>query len=644
MLEALSDFTYTAKYARFNETRQRRETWNETVARVERMHLKRYAALSEEDKTKIKWAFDLVREKKVLPSMRSMQFGGKAIEVNNTRLYNCAALHIHNPRSFAEFMFLSLCGTGVGVGLRKKFIDRLPDLVNASDKTGTLLPYVILDSIEGWADSIEILLLSFFRGTPISGRKVEFDYSRIRPEGSPLKTSGGLAPGPWSLKAAHKKIKALLDRIVEEKKQTRLKPIDVYDILMHCADAVISGGIRRSATIALFEPSDTDMMTAKTGNWREENPQRGRSNNSVLLYRKDLKRKDFETIVANARQFGEPGFVLVDDEDALTNPCAEISMIPVTEDGVCGVQFCNLTTQNGAAIHSLSEWKETATAATIIGTLQAGYTNFKYLGIASQRITEKEALLGVSLTGWMENPAILLNEDNQQIIATLCKRVNKAWAKKIGINPAARITCVKPEGTASCVLGTSSGIHPHHARKYFRRVQCNKIDPVYKHFAATNPHMTEESKWSANNTDDVITFPLQLTNGAMTKADLTALKHLEVVRNTQINYVRMGANDQKRGQHNVSFTCTVKEDEWDKVIDYLYTNRDDFCAVSLLAASGDKDFEQAPMEAVTTEEDEKRFQSLVESYRAVRYTDMVESRDETTLLRENACAGGTCSI
>jgi ribonucleoside-triphosphate reductase len=269
MLEALSDFTFTSKYARYSEARQRRETWRETVARVERMHLKKYNFLSETDKNEIKWAFDLVRDKKVLPSMRSMQFGGHAIEVNNVRMFNCGVLHIHSLRAFAEFTFLSLCGTGVGIGLRKKFLDRLPNLVDASDKTGTVLTYVIEDSIEGWADSIEAIMSCYFRATAYSGRKIVFDYSKIRPEGAPLKTSGGLAPGYRSLKKAHKKIKDRLDYIIEELSQKRLKSIDVYDILMHCADAVVSGGVRRSATIALFDPDDHDMMTAKTGNWFE---------------------------------------------------------------------------------------------------------------------------------------------------------------------------------------------------------------------------------------------------------------------------------------------------------------------------------------------------------------------------------------
>jgi ribonucleoside-triphosphate reductase (thioredoxin) len=644
MLNALADFTFTSKYARYNPEWQRRENWVETVSRVEKMHLKRYAHLPLEDREAIKDAFTLVYHKIVLPSMRSMQFGGTAIEVKNERMFNCAATHIHSPRSFAEFMFLSLCGTGVGIGLRKKFINRLPNLVDASDKTGSVLVYTIEDNIEGWADSIEALINCYFRANPYSGRKIVFDYSKIRPKGVPLKTSGGLAPGYTSLKAAHGKIKSLLDNLIEVRRQRRLKSIDVYDILMHCADAVVSGGIRRSATIALFEPDDLEMMQAKTGDWFNTNPQRARSNNSVLLLRDELTHGHFREIIENARQFGEPGFVLVDDEDALTNPCAEVGLIPVTEDGVCGIQFCNLTTQNGSKIHTLEEWKKAIRAATIIGTLQAGYTDFKYLSVAAREITEKEALLGVSLTGWMENPKVLLDAENQRIVAEIARATNEEWAKKIGIRRAARITLIKPEGTASCVLGTASGIHPHHARKYFRRVQCNRLDPVYKHFAKSNPHMTEKSSWSANGTDDIVTFPLTISPDALVKADLSALEHLRIVRETQLSYVRPGANEAARSQHNVSCTVVVKPDEWEEVTDYLYTHRKDFCAVSLLGASGDKDYIQAPMEAVTTVEDEMRFAELSENYAPVNYALLREREDGTNFVREVACTGGTCEL
>jgi ribonucleoside-diphosphate reductase alpha chain len=308
------------------------------------------------------------------------------------------------------------------------------------------------------------------------------------------------------------------------------------------------------------------------------------------------------------------------------------------------VQFCNLTTQNGAKIKSLEEWQRAVTAATIIGTLQAGYTDFRYLSVAAGHITRREALLGVSLTGWMENPRLLLDPENQRIIAGLAREVNAEWADKIGINRASRITLIKPEGTASCVLETASGIHPHHARRYFRRVQCNRLDPVYRHFASFNPHMAEKSVWSANDTDDVLAFPITVTEEALVLADLTALEHLRIIRDTQLAYVRTGANEQSRCQHNVSCTISVAETEWEEVIAYLYAHRKDFCAVALFPATGDKTYPQAVMEAVSTIEDEIKFALLSDNYRPVNYTALREREDRTSFIREAACAGGKCEL
>lgn len=285
MLDEMGNFTFTTKYAKYEEKKKRRETWEETVSRVEKMHLKKYSFLNEKDKLEIVRAFDFVRERKVTPSMRSMQFGGKAIEAHNCRMFNCGVRHIDSIRAFAESFYALLCGTGIGFGLTKRFLNRLPALVNANDKTGTIITYVVQDSIEGWSDSIEALLNCYFKNTAYSGRKIVFDYSKIRPKGAKLKTGGGKAPGYKGLKNCHKKVKELLDEIIEKDHQVRLKPINAYDILMHCADAVLSGGIRRSACSVIFDADDDEMMNAKTGNWFDKNPQRARSNNSAIIVR-----------------------------------------------------------------------------------------------------------------------------------------------------------------------------------------------------------------------------------------------------------------------------------------------------------------------------------------------------------------------
>jgi ribonucleoside-diphosphate reductase alpha chain len=637
--------------------------------------------------------------KQMIVTHNSMQFGGKAVLAHHPRIFNCAVRHIDSPRAFAEVFYLLLCGCGVGLGLSKRLVDRLPDLVGPEDKSGTIVTYVVEDSIEGWADSIEALLNCYFRNTAYSGRKIVFDYSRIRPEGAEIKTGGGKAPGYKGLKRGLAKIKHLLDHIIEEGGQVRLKPINAYDILMHCADAVLSGGIRRSATAVIFDKSDTEMMNAKvmfnvtkyahfTKNdkgkyegivyvdgqyggsrnhqyevtveeweynqikekkiisWLHIEPQRARSNNSVLLLRNEITEDEFIKINSLTRQFGEPGFVFAEHSDQLFNPCFEIGFLPITDDGICGVQFCNLTSINGAKINNAQDFFDTVWAATVIGTLQATYTDFKYLNTTAKKLTEEEALLGVSITGTMDSPDIILNPQIQKEGAAIAKKTNEEWAAKLGIRQAARITTLKPEGTSSLVLESASGIHPHHARRYFRRVQVNKQDPVYKFFKKHNPHMCEESVWSANKTDDVITFPITVPAKAIIKADLTALEHLNIIKNTQINWVMQGntKNNTKPVTHNVSCTVKVGEDEWTDVFNYLFTNRHFFGAVALLPDTGDKLYKQAPNEAITTEKDEELWQNILSNYTPVDYKQLEEDEDTTKLSANLACAGGRCDI
>lgn len=699
-LSEISNFIFTDKYARYNELMSRRETWDECVTRVEKMHLDKFKKiLSKEDLESIKNAFDFVRQKKVVPSMRSMQFGGKAVLAHNPRIFNCAVRHIDSPRAFAEVFYLLLCGCGVGLGLSKHFINRFPDLVGPNDKTGTVVTYVVEDSIEGWADSIEALLNCYFRNTAYSGRKIVFDYSRIRPEGSKIKTGGGKAPGYKGLKRSLQKIKSILDYIIEENGQTRLKPVNAYDILMHCADAVLSGGIRRSATSVIFDMDDNEMMNAKvafkvtkyahfaknekgkfegvvyvdgqyggirkhrydvtldeweynilkdqgTVGWHHIEPQRARSNNSVLLLRDKVTEADFVKINALTRQWGEPGFVFADHPHQLYNPCFEIGFLPVTEDGVCGVQFCNLSSINGARIKTEQDFYEAVKAAATIGTLQAAYTDFKYLSNAAKQLTEDEALLGVSITGVMDSPDIILNPTVQAHGAEIAKGVNRELAAKLGIKQAARITTIKPEGTSSLVLESASGIHPHHAKRYFRRVQVNKHDPVYKFFKKQNPHMCEESVWSANKTDDVITFPITVSEKALIKSDLPAIKHLDIIKSTQQNWVLNGITEanKKKITHNVSCTVIVDTNEWDDVFKYMFANRHFFGAVALLPKTGDKLYKQAPNEAVINEEDEAKWADIVSKYKPVNYKLLEEDDDATKLMDTVACAGGKCSI
>ena len=598
----LQNYTFVSKYARWIPEKKRRETWKESVDRVRKMMLEQYPHIKED----VEWAYDMMHKKRVLGSQRALQFGGKPILSHNARLYNCTSSYIDRLRFFQECMYLLLCGCGTGFSVQKHHIDKLPSLVLKKDG---VKKFVIADSIEGWSDSVGVLISSYFQQDELfpeyAGKNISFDFSQIRPEGAYLSSSSGKAPGPEPLKKALLNIKKVLDRAVRSSEFSvkKLRPIDAYDVVMHSADAVISGGVRRSATLCLFSPDDEEMALAKTGNWFHDNPQRGRSNNSALLLRDKTTPEQFSALMESVKEFGEPGFVWSDSTELIVNPCVEISMWPVDEEtGESGWQSCNLSTVNCAKVKTKEDFLESCKAASIIGTLQAGFTDMPYLGEASEKILRREALLGVSMTGMMEQHDICLDPEIQKEGAKLIKKVNKEIAKKIGINPAARTTCVKPEGSSSCILGTSSGIHPHHAKRYIRRAQANKIEDIYQHFKAVNPRACEESVWSANDSDDVISFCIEVPDGSKLKNQIGAIGLLEYVKSTQKSWVMTGRNEslctQPFLQHNVSNTINVKPEEWEKVEQFIYRNRRHFCGVSLLPLSGDKDYPQAPFTTV----------------------------------------------
>ena len=638
---SIQDYMLASRYARFLPELGRRETFTEAVGRVCDMHLRRYPA-AEED---IRWAFDQVIDKRCLPSMRSMQFGGAAIEKNHARMYNCTFGICDRVEFFRDGLFLLLCGTGVGFSVEFEHVEKLPMLASSVDE-GTVRHFNVPDTIEGWADAMQELVLSY-----VEGYLVEFNYSDIRHRGTLLKTSGGRAPGHVPLRRAIERARNIFDDALGRK----LKPIEAYDIMMHAADAVIAGGVRRSATICLFSADDGEMMNAKRGNWFEENPQRGRSNNSVKLIRNETSKAQFLRIFTKQKEWGEPGFYFANDLSHGCNPCCEIGLNPHLEvkdkDGnvtiESGWQFCNLTEINGAKLLSEEDFRIAVRAATIIGTLQAGYTEFPYLGSTTEELCRREALLGVSITGMMDSPAVTLDPVMQQKMATYAIEVNREISLKIGTEPAARLTCVKPAGSTSLLLGTASGIHPRHARRYFRRVQANQSDPVYKFFNEQNPHMCEESVWSANKTDDVITFCIEAPEEALLRSEMSAMDLLKYVHSTQQNWVVPGTARPEMNPglyHNVSNTLTVRDGEWDAVADYIWENRSDFTGISMLASSGDKLYQQAPHEEVVTAQDETLWNELIANFRPADYTLMHEQEDATNLQGEIACAGGACEL
>jgi ribonucleoside-diphosphate reductase alpha chain len=606
-LQELQNYTFVSKYARWLEDKNRRETWKEAVDRVRNMMHTQYADLDiSED---IDWAYDIMYKKKVLGSQRALQFGGEPILKRHAKIYNCTSSYCDRLRFFQECFWLLLCGSGTGFSVQKHHVAKLPTLEHDVPDNNEGIKYVIEDSIEGWADALGVLLSSYF-SKPIEEFKmyknsyVIFDYSNIRAKGSNLSSGVGKAPGFEPLQNGLEKIRILLDRCVANG-QKKLRPIDAYDIVMHSSDAVLSGGVRRSASLALFSPNDEEMAKAKTGNWYIENPQRARSNNSALLLKNDTTFEEFQTLMESVKEFGEPGFIWSESTEMIFNPCVEIGMWPVDEEsGKSGWQGCNLSTINCSSVEDEDDFFERCRAAAIIGTLQAGFTKLDYLGKTSEKIFAREALLGVSLTGTMEKHDLILTEKVLTKGAKIAVETNKELSKKIKINQAARVTCLKPEGTSSSMLGTSSGIHPHHAKRYIRHVQANVLEAPYQHFKKYNPQACDKSAWSANNTDEIVKFPIEVPDGAKLKNQLPAVEMLSVVKDTQKNWVNSGKNralcTQDYLSHNVSNTVTVKPDEWDDVTKYIYDNRKYFAGISLIPQSGDKDYPQAPFTTVYT--------------------------------------------
>lgn len=772
-ITALQEYTRFAKYAMYRSDLHRRETWQEQVDRVFNMH-EEY--LGPDILASIKDDFyftkKMVLQKRILGSQRALQFGGTPILKKHARMYNCTVSYCDRPRFFQETMWLLLCGCGVGFSVQKHHVEKLPEIKPIDENNQ--VTYAIPDTIEGWADSIGVLMSSYFDSdnTPFPeyrGKKINFDYSLIRPEGSPL-SFGAKAPGPDKLKESLDNIAHLL--YVSAKHQTRLKPINAYDIVMYSSEAVLSGGIRRSATICIFSPDDNEMADAKIGAWRKEFKHRARSNNSAILIRSETSKEMFSALMKRVKEFGEPGFIWSENREALYNPCVEIGMyakldlnddlrekfkdeivIQNNDQQLSGWQFCNLCEINIKKASSKEKFLEACRAAAILGTIQAKYTNFDYLGEVSSLIAQKEALLGVSMTGMADCPEISMDPEIQKEGAQLVLDTNERIAKLIGVNPCSRSTCVKPAGcfsidtkvrtldgvktledifiqqgydlkayqnksdvwlplkrplfiynendklekvtklyvnglsetcqiqlddgtilnctpkhkfkltdgnwkradelqegdyiqsfihrdgkilvdsvcynqdkimtvdletsdthtyqlsngcvthnTTSCILGTASGIHPHHAKRYFRRVQANKIETPLQFFKQFNPAAVKPSVWAS--TDEIITFLCEVPDGAKTKNTVNAIDLLKVVKLTQQNWVESGTRHDHMNRswlrHNVSNTIHVQPDEWESVEDFIYDNRHWFAGVSLLPVSGDKDYPQTPFTAVFT--------------------------------------------
>ena len=612
--EILSDITVHMKYARYLSDKYRRETFEELVDRNKAMHIKKYPHLRDE----IEAAYEYVYNKKVLPSMRSMQFGGKPIEVAPNRIFNCAYMPIDDVRAFGEAMFLLLGGTGVGYSVQTHHVEQLPEINKPNGKR--TYRYLVSDSIEGWADAVKALVTSYFRGTS----KLRFDFSDIRPKGSRLVTSGGKAPGPQPLRECLVKLEGMLEA---KENGDKLRPIEVHDMVCHIADAVLAGGIRRAALISLFSADDDEMIAAKAGSWWEKNPQRGRANNSIVLMRHIVTKEFFMDLWdrVKASGAGEPGFYFTFDKDWGTNPCCEIALRPY--------QFCNLTEVNVSNVDTQEEYEARVKAAAFIGTLQASYTDFHYLRPVWQRNTEKDALIGVSMTGIASGYVL---EMDMKAAARLVKQENKRVAELLGINPAARTTCVKPAGTTSLTLGTSSGIHAWHNDHYIRRIRVGKNEPIYEYLSTAHPELIEDEYFRPHDTA-VISAPQRSPEGAITRAE-SAIEMLERVKKVSTEWVRPG-HWKGQNTHNVSATVTIKDDEWAEVGEWMWENRSCYNGLSVLPHS-DHTYVQAPFEDC----DEETYNEMMKSLATIDLTNVIETQDNTDLQGELACAGGVCEI
>ena len=609
----MSDVTIYSKYARHLPEKNRREVWGEIVNRNKAMHIKHYPDLTDE----INEAYKLVYDKKVLPSMRSLQFASKPIELSPNRLYNCAYAPVDDWYFFAEVMFLLLGGSGVGYSVQRHHVDKLPHIQKPINRNRR---HLVGDSIEGWTEAIKVLMKSYFFGlsNPV------FDYSDVRPKGSILKTSGGRAPGSQPLKDCVHNIKAILDA---KEIGDKLTSLECHDILCFIADAVLSGGIRRSAMIALFSLDDEAMLTCKYGNWWEKNPQRGRANNSAIILRHRIKRKEFKELWKKIRLSGcgEPGFIFSNNAEMGYNPCVEASLKPHT--------FCNLTSIDSSSITSQEDLNERVRAAAFIGTLQAGYTDFHFLRDEWKKATEKDALLGVSMTGVATGNVLMYNltEAAEVVVAE-----NKRVAALIGIESAARTTCMKPEGTSSCVLGgVSSGVGDYYSAYLIRRLTYNKDEPIYKYLMENVSELMEDS-FEKPHLEAKLSLPLAAPKGAVVRGD--ALVLLERVKKMSEEWVKPGHNSGDN-THNVSATISIKEDEWDIVGDWMWLNRESYNGLSILPFDGGT-YVQTPFEECS----KYMYDKMMKLLKELDLTKVVEFEDNTAPKEIIACAGGKCDI
>jgi ribonucleoside-diphosphate reductase alpha chain len=629
------NFIALSRYARWIPEENRRETWGETVDRYFDFmlsHLKENYNYIPDEKL-VAELKNGVFERNVMPSMRSVMTSGAALERDNVAGYNCAFLPVDSPRSFDETMYILMCGTGVGFSVEYKYINKLPAVPESLEKSTTVI--TVEDSKQGWAKAYRELIALLW-----SGQIPAIDVSKVRPAGARLKTMGGRSSGPQPL------INLFDFTIAKFKNATgrNLKPIECHDIMCKIGEVVVVGGVRRSAMISLSNINDIEMAQAKSGNWWEASPQRALSNNSVAYSRKP----EMEQFIAEWKSLydsksGERGIYNVAAAQAQaakhgrrdpdihygTNPCSEIILRPY--------QFCNLSEVVLREKDTKKDIQRKVELATILGTWQSTLTDFKYLRKIWKDNTEEERLLGVSLTGQFGHKFMSGKEDLVSLEAFLmtlresARAKNKDEAGKIGIPESAAITCVKPSGTVSQLVGVSSGMHTWHSPYYIRTVRGSKGDPISV-FLKEVGIPVEDDVMKPNDTY-VFSFPVKAPEGAIVRNDLTAIEHL----NIWLVYQRAWC------EHKPSITVSVKEDEWMEVGAWVYKHFDEVSGISFLPHS-DHSYKQAPYQEVTKEE----YQALVSKMpKNIRWEDLsfYETEDGTSTNATLACSSdGNCEV
>lgn len=599
----VGEYVFLSKYSQTHNGKK--EGWQDAVNRVMDMHLKRYSErIKPEDEKEFSSlfarAYSLYGEQRVLGAQRALQYGGELMLEKHARFYNCSSTYVDRVQVFEEIMYLLLCGAGTGYSVQHIHTEQLP-IPKGFDNTKQSEKFLIPDTIEGWAEAVGKLMTAYYYG----GADIEFDYSAIRPKGAYIR-GGFKAPGPDPLRQAIEKVHHIVNRI----KGRKLRPFELHYIICICANSVVTGGVRRSAMISIFDVDDAEMASCKTGNWISTMPELCRSNNSAAIL-PDTSKEAFDAIYENTKMYGEPGFVFIDSPWFVYNPCGEVGMYPRVQDENGGWHsgwgFCNLAEINGGKVKTEQDFYDACEAASVICTLQAGYTNFRVLEKWSQKIAERDALIGIGITGLCENPDILFNADIQKRGAEIVKETNQKVARMIGINPAARCTVVKPSGNSSQLLGTLSGITPGHSRHYIRHIQAADTEQAVQEWMRVNPDMVEASVWAPDR-EKVIAFPVTLPEGALLKQNLTAIDFLKFVLLTKRNWIEFGTNfdhpstkENPRLRMNVSNTCTVRPEEWDEVREFLWEHRSEFGGISLLSSFGDLDYPQAPYTEVLDE-------------------------------------------